>query len=507
MVAKQEQEGNGGGGGEGMTSELEAEMHQKWNVAFKKEEQARDQGELDERRQRHLAKMEEEEVRRLAHEAMLRREERERAERERATTTSDAGVGPVTDERTRFILSLLEESKGKIPDSVKIAFTPDLVHLSFDYSAYNKMRVKATFPRGFCTQNRILHCEVASKTLHQDLVEKLESSLDTELARTFGKAEAEAGPGAGTGNGEKEGEGFANPVTHVYAFCDKFLGKNHLLTAYGEIQKIKKDVLRLPSKLLGLDNKHGAIKVHLEVEKYFMDAKVRVYCKNSLDYPDGNVEIALLESNLPEDLAKSFLALTEARIRLHGNAAELPDAEILEDKPPEKEVKSKMKKKVHPRKVQFQSFASAKAEQEMKFKQQERERERVKRLLEEAKRPKEIEERIFIIVSYLQDDLLREVVTFKCPVCGKKVLPSDPKHCSKIPSKMKADRLYCGHFYHHHCLTEYLSNPPFHDTCITCGAQINHHRFSDTREQLERRWGQKQARQREIQDLSDLFGF
>ena len=59
---------------------------------------------------------------------------------------------------------------------------------------------------------------------------------------------------------------------------------------------------------------------------------------------------------------------------------------------------------------------------------------------------------------------------------------------------------------HHHCLETYMSNPPFDDTCHVCGAQINHHRFSDTREQLEKRWAQKQARQREIQDLEDLFG-
>ena len=110
------------------------------------------------------------------------------------------------------------------------------------------------------------------------------------------------------------------------------------------------------------------------------------------------------------------------------------------------------------------------------------------------------------MVKFALDDLLNVVVKSKCPICDKKVLPSDPKHCSKIPSKMKADRLYCGHFYHHHCLETYMSNPPFDDTCHVCGAQINHHRFSDTREQLEKRWAQKQARQREIQDLEDLFG-
>ena len=166
-----------------------------------------------------------------------------------------------------------------------------------------------------------------------------------------------------------------------------------------------------------------------------------------------------------------------------------------------------MKKKVHPRKIKFQTSSSSKTEQEMRYKQEEKERERARRLLEEAKKPKVTEERVFILVTYVYVDLLRMAVEAKCPICKKKVLPSDPKHCPQIPAKMRADRLYCGHFYHHHCLTTYLSNPPFDDTCHTCGAQISHHSFGETRAQLEKRWAQKQARQREISDLSELFGF
>ena len=463
-------------------SDVELAMHNKWNVSFKK--QSGGEEVMDERQAKHLARMEEEELRRILMKKEQEREERERAERERTTTTSgDEEV----DDRKRFILGILSEAKEGIPEKVRIAFTSELVQLLYDYSSLNKAIVKVSFPKAFSPESRLVHVEVASKTLHEEVVQKLGLGLQQEVQK-------------GSGQG-------ANPITAVHSFCTSFLGKNHLLTAYEEIQRIKKEVLAPPSKLLGLENGKGAVKCRLQVEKYYIDIRVRVFCKNSVDYPDGNVEVSITESNLPKDLEKSFLALAEARIRLHGDEGEHLDASILDDRPPEKEVQSKMKKKIHWKKEVNQTHASSRTEAEMKYKAQERERERVKRALEEARKgPKKQEPRIYTVVKFALDDLLNVVVKSKCPICDKKVLPSDPKHCSKIPSKMKADRLYCGHFYHHHCLETYMSNPPFDDTCHVCGAQINHHRFSDTREQLEKRWAQKQARQREIQDLEDLFG-
>merc|ERR1712232_10232 len=156
------------------------------------------------------------------------------------------------------------------------------------------MGVKVTFPEKFSPKARLVHFEVASKCLHEEVVEKLRLGLEADLQQTFGgpKAAEEAAP---------------NPIAHVYAFCDRFLGKNHLLTAYGEIRKLRKEVLKPPSKVIALENKQGAIKLHLQVDKYFIDLKVKVFCKGSLDYPDGVVEVAFLETNLPQGLSKSFL--------------------------------------------------------------------------------------------------------------------------------------------------------------------------------------------------------
>ena len=63
-------------------SDVELAMHNKWNVSFKK--QSGGEEVMDERQAKHLARMEEEELRRILMKKEQEREERERAEREQA---------------------------------------------------------------------------------------------------------------------------------------------------------------------------------------------------------------------------------------------------------------------------------------------------------------------------------------------------------------------------------------------------------------------------------------
>ena len=497
-----EEVGKGGGGttaGEGggveMVTNVELEMHRKWNVSFKSQEEKESGGETNERQQKYLAKREEEEIRRITQEAARKREERQREERERQRMrereASTSGAHEEVDERTKYILELLQEAKTTVPEKVRTGYTAELVILNFVYSEHNRMTVKVAFPAGFSPTNRLVHFDVGSNSLHEDIVTKLHKGLEQDLNGAFGS------------EGKVEENSKGNPISHVYNFCDRFLGKNQLLTAYDEIQSIKKEFLQEPSKLIGLENKAGNIKVHIQVDKYYIDMKVS--CK---DYPDGSVELSLLGSNLPEYLKQSFVALTLARIRSQGDdlLAGLPDELPDEDRPPEKKVVSKMKKKINPRRMKFQTAASAATERALQYQQEEKERLRIQKLKEEASKPKVREPRIYAVVSYMYKDLLKEVAESKCPACKKKVLPSDPELCGKVGKKMRADRLYCGHFYHHHCLTTYLSKPPFDDTCHTCGAQIMHHKFNDTKQALEKRWAQKEARQQEENDFNEMFG-
>jgi len=166
---------------------------------------------------------------------------------------------------------------------------------------------------------------------------------------------------------------------------------------------------------------------------------------------------------------------------------------------------SKMKKKIHVSQMKWQTGASAATEKELHFRRQERERARLLRLKEEAGKPKQVQPRIFNAVSFVSS-LLEEVTTCKCPACGKKILPSEPKHISKIPPKMKAERLHCGHFYHKQCLIDYLSKPPFDNHCHVCQAEISLD-YVGNRAQLEKRWAKEQERAREESDFMSMFEF
>lgn len=90
----------------------------------------------------------------------------------------------------------------------------------------------------------------------------------------------------------------------------------------------------------------------------------------------------------------------------------------------------------------------------------------------------------------------------------KSILPTDPKHADKIPEKQRPEYLYCGAWYHFSCLKQYMESPPFKGgkTCLECGRKIVHPRFSPNEKELERKWQQKQARRKEVEETKDAMG-
>jgi len=58
-------------------------------------------------------------------------------------------------------------------------------------------------------------------------------------------------------------------------------------------------------------------------------------------------------------------------------------------------------------------------------------------------------------------------------------------------------------------LSEFLQTPPFGKVCprARCnGAVVQHPDFSSDVKQLEKKWAMKKAKEREIAEVSDLFG-
>jgi len=68
-------------------------------------------------------------------------------------------------------------------------------------------------------------------------------------------------------------------------------------------------------------------------------------------------------------------------------------------------------------------------------------------------------------------------------------------------------RAICGHWLHHSCLDRLLTTPPFGKACSVCADQrrIWHSDWPEDPRQLEKAWQCKQARLREMADVSHSY--
>jgi hypothetical protein len=126
------------------------------------------------------------------------------------------------------------------------------------------------------------------------------------------------------------------------------------------------------------------------------------------------------------------------------------------------------------------------------------------------------------LVTFLHN-MMDQLPQKTCACCSKTVMLSNPKDLAalfaKKPEKMTPSQLQtrkqarklrpmrtsCGCWYHYACLDTYMTAPPFGASCPSCERPVFHPDWSGNRAELERAWGQTQARQREIQDAAMFF--
>ncbi|KAH8376791.1 hypothetical protein KR093_001362 [Drosophila rubida] len=127
-----------------------------------------------------------------------------------------------------------------------------------------------------------------------------------------------------------------------------------------------------------------------------------------------------------------------------------------------------------------------------------------------------------------------------CPICDNPVLPEKPETVV-LDDRDDAyvERVYCGHLFHQGCLKLYLAEPPFpkggklcpakrrhprsdarsymgkgamtstanklDNNDNRCGIKLAHDRWVVSVKTAEARWAQKQARQRELEEVVDFL--
>uniref|UniRef100_A0A7S1UKC2 RING-type domain-containing protein n=1 Tax=Phaeomonas parva TaxID=124430 RepID=A0A7S1UKC2_9STRA len=112
------------------------------------------------------------------------------------------------------------------------------------------------------------------------------------------------------------------------------------------------------------------------------------------------------------------------------------------------------------------------------------------------------------VVGLLVRKLVLEIPGEECQACGELAFPESPAAASLSDdtAPMRPCRVFCGHYLHWDCLNRWLTEPPFVRSCTHCNRRIYHPDWPSDYKLLERAWANQQAREREINDVSDFLG-
>lgn len=233
-------------------------------------------------------------------------------------------------------------------------------------------------------------------------------------------------------------------ILPIMKFLREFVINNPLCVCNDEIAAIKKDMIGEKDKMK-LKQETSQLLLKIVQEQYIMNLKIMVPDL----YPLKQVEIEASESNFP-DLLKVFFV---------GQAVEIARRCV---QPP---------LKPNPKDPPFKPRPSLRE-----------------------------------VCEFLIKDCVKRYPLENCPCCKDRVLLRDPEEVAKDPRK-RVERVYCGHLYHHGCLAKYMKTPPFKDGkfCPSCGKRIFHDKWKVSPELAEARWAHKQARQRELAEVTDFL--
>ncbi|CAH0560228.1 unnamed protein product [Brassicogethes aeneus] len=104
-------------------------------------------------------------------------------------------------------------------------------------------------------------------------------------------------------------------------------------------------------------------------------------------------------------------------------------------------------------------------------------------------------------------DCVKRLPQENCQVCNQLCFPKDPNDLvSDENSPKHIERVYCGHLFHQECFFKFMKTPPFgNKKCTTCGHRIHHYKWSLSDKLAEDRWAHEQARERELEEVTEFF--
>ncbi|XP_008192661.2 uncharacterized protein LOC663687 [Tribolium castaneum] len=232
-------------------------------------------------------------------------------------------------------------------------------------------------------------------------------------------------------------------VLNVIKFLRSFIDENPLSCCYDEINFLKKTLNE--NDELKLKQKTSSIVLKVKNKSYFVHCRVVV----PDDYPVKAIDIQDVSTNFSPSFNRHMI----------GQAKEIA----------RKCVEPPLKKK--PNEPPFQPSPSLK---------------------------KSVE---FLI------DCVKRLPSESCQFCNKVCFPADPRELEVDENSPKhIERIYCGHLFHQECFFKFMKKPPFgNKKCNTCGSRIFHFKWSLSDRLAEDRWAHEQARERELQEVTEFF--
>ncbi|XP_068150495.1 uncharacterized protein [Drosophila tropicalis] len=371
------------------------------------------------------------------------------------------------------ITDFRDKCEQQIPHTKIIACSPSLLRVDIYPERQNRsMTVCLRFPENYPETSTIL-VELKSRVYSDKLLTELTRLIDEYLKEHMGKQQSFL----------------------VLAFTQQYLTDNPLCVCLDEIKQLRMDIKaqetlskspqqHTESSQLKLRQKNSSVELTARGGAYIY----RIIATVRDDYPMQSVELKCQDSNLPVTLVRY----------LNGQSREIARKCV---EPPLRLTKDEL--------ANFRPIRSL--HRSLKF------------CLEAT------------------HDFHLEL----CPICDNPVLPKDPKDMvTDDNSDAYIERVYCGHLFHQACLKLYLSEPPFPkggklcpakrrhprsdaqsymgkkkettagaagtsakllDNQNVCGIKLTHDRWVISVKTAEARWAQKQARQRELEEVIDFL--
>jgi hypothetical protein len=404
-----------------------------------------------------------------------------------------------------------------LPPAAILTLTDELITVVIIRTAYARVQLRCIYTSSYPNEPPLI--ELASPTLPMPLLRNKEKECMDKCRELLGKAQFKA----------------------AYEVVYRFIHVNMFVPCWKEMKQVA--TLCEGKGQLGVDEKEGVLQMRISTGKYRQNIKLKV----PYNYPEVGVQIEFVSSNFPNDIQYMFKSQAEDIVR-KCEAGFSPDQAIsssnpikLPPKPTEqKQVKlttGSLKSLKHDVNVlkqmsDLRAAASAhdskryvtqanadrrearkdlrklvKAESDADCEQQrlllEEEQNEMKELLK-AKISETAQASLFPVAKYLVEEYAVKLPNESCQACKSSILHSDPENeASKNPkSDKRAIRTFCGHWLHWNCLNDWLTSPPFVRQCLHCNRRIWHPDWPEDYKQLEKAWQNKEARKREVSDVS-----